>query len=57
MSLTHLLLMFFNKDGTYNLNQEFKAISHKNNFDNCKFCEFKEDLVNCPIQNRVKSYV
>lgn len=47
----------FNKDGTYNLNQEFKAISHKNNFDNCKFCEFKEDLVNCPIQNRVKSYV
>lgn len=54
-NLTKFVKFCFNKDGSYNLNQTYYAVSGKNN-KNCKFCEFRsrEDL--CPKKERLKEF-
>jgi hypothetical protein len=43
----------FDKDGNYNLNNKFQAVSGKGD-KNCKYCIFKTDYVNCPKENRIR---
>ena len=44
----------FNEDGSYNLNQEYHAISGTKEH-NCKFCEFKDNEELCPVSKRIES--
>ncbi len=43
----------FNKDGSYNIDREYKAIKGIKG-RNCKFCPFKTDYERCPKENRIQ---
>ncbi len=44
----------FNQDGSYNLNNEYHAISGEKHI-NCKYCEFKDNDELCPANKRLKT--
>ncbi len=50
--ITNFITTSFNEDGTYNTEVDHKAISGFN-ANNCRFCEFRDDEINCPKKERV----
>ena len=52
MELTNFVTSVFNDDGSYNTSISYPAVGGFNN-TNCKFCEFKDDEINCPKKERL----
>lgn len=50
--LTNFVKTVFNADGSYNTNADYYPNPGFNNA-NCRFCEFKDDVVNCPKKERI----
>ncbi len=55
-SLTAFIEKSFNKDGSYNMDAEHKAVRGMN-FSNCKFCEFNDNNDLCPTKKRLISNI
>jgi hypothetical protein len=50
--LSNFITTVFNQDGTYNTDKNYIPVAGFNG-NNCRFCEFKDDYTNCPLQDRV----
>lgn len=52
MELTNFVTSVFNDDGSYNKTIAYPATAG-HNYNNCRFCEFRDDENNCPKKERI----